>query len=61
MPIYSFECLTCRHEFEEALPFEDYEKKEREGFTCPRCQSKEVEQLILASTLHTSKKSQRSY
>jgi putative FmdB family regulatory protein len=61
MPIFSFECLKCRHEFEETLSFEDYEKKEREGFICPRCQSKEVEQLVLAATLHTPKKSQRSY
>jgi putative FmdB family regulatory protein len=60
MPIYAFECLKCKLEFEEALSFEDYEKKEREGFTCPQCQSKEVEQLILAATLHTSKKSPRS-
>jgi putative FmdB family regulatory protein len=60
MPIYSFECLSCRYEFEEMLSFEDYEKKEREGFSCPRCHSKKVEQLIPAATLHTSKKYHRS-
>ncbi len=57
MPQYSFECLKCGHKFDEFLSVSEYEKKEAEGFTCPKCRSKEVEQLVLGCTVQTKKKS----
>lgn len=57
MPVYSFECLKCGRKFDETLSVTEYEKKERKGFSCPKCKSKEVEQLVLGCTVQTSKKS----
>ncbi len=56
MPVYAFECLKCGHKFEHVMPVGEYEKKVKEGITCPKCQSGEVEQQLLA-TVQTSKKS----
>ena len=57
MPIYSFECQKCRHKFEETISVAEYEKKEKQGFKCPKCHGKNVEQLVLGCTVQTSKKS----
>ena len=57
MPVYTFECLKCGHQFDETLSVTEYEKKEAEGFSCPKCGSQEVDQLVLGCTVQTSKKS----
>ncbi len=57
MPLYSFECLKCSHKFEETLSVKEYEKKEAKGFSCPKCHSKDVEQLVLGCMIQTKKKS----
>ena len=57
MPIYSFECQKCRHKFEETVSVAEYEKKQKQGFKCPKCHGKNVEQLVLGCTVQTSKKS----
>ena len=57
MPTYSFECLKCGHKFDETMPVTAYEKKEAKGFSCPKCRSKKVEQLVVGFMVQTSKKS----
>ncbi len=57
MPQYSFECRKCGHKFDEVLSIAEYEKKEAEGFSCPKCHSKKVEQLVLGCSVQTRKKS----
>ena len=57
MPEYSFECLKCGHKFDQTLSVTEYEKKEAKGFTCPKCRSKNVEQLVLGCMIQTKKKS----
>lgn len=54
MPVYEFLCRNCDKEFTLALRVEDYE---RGGFTCPHCQSREVEQAVTSVSVITSKKS----
>ncbi|HEY1381076.1 MAG TPA: zinc ribbon domain-containing protein [Gemmataceae bacterium] len=39
MPLYEYECRTCKHTFEE-LVFGD------EAVTCPACQGRKLERLI---------------
>lgn len=57
MPVYSFECMKCGHKFDRTMLISEYEKKEKRGFSCPKCDSKDVEQLVLGCTVQTSKKS----
>ena len=54
MPIYEFQCQKCGKEFSLVLPVKEYEQK---GFACPACQTKEVEQLVTATNVITSRKS----
>jgi putative FmdB family regulatory protein len=54
VPIYEFQCLKCGKEFEVALSVKQYEQKE---FACPACRAKEVELLITATNVITSRKS----
>ena len=56
MPIYEFDCLKCKNTFTLMLSFSEYEKKAKAGFRCPKCQSKQVEQLVSAQ-VQTPKKS----
>ncbi|MBP1597735.1 MAG: Zinc ribbon domain [Acidobacteria bacterium] len=57
MPIYSFECSKCGHKFDQTLSLAEFEKKEAKKFSCPKCRSKKVEQLMVGCTVQTSKKS----
>lgn len=54
MPIYEFECLRCQKPFTRVMSVEEYEHKATE---CPECHGKEVEQLVTACQVITSKKS----
>lgn len=54
MPIYEFTCRTCGEEFTEVLSLADYEKHQVE---CPKCGSREVEQVVAPFSVVTSHKS----
>jgi len=54
MPIYEFECKKCHNVFTLIESFSEYD---RHAEKCPKCQSKEVSQLISSATVRTSKKS----
>jgi putative FmdB family regulatory protein len=54
VPTYEFECQKCGKEFELILSLKQYEQKE---FACPACQAKEVEALVTATNVITSRKS----
>ena len=47
MPRYDFECKKCHHQFELQLSLEEREKDVPQK-VCPKCSSKEVEQMISA-------------
>ena len=54
MPTYEFACKKCGEKFMLVESFKDHAAhKER----CPKCQSKQVEQLMSAVYAKTSKKS----
>lgn len=54
MPRYEFNCLDCHHVFTLDLKIAEYEKKK---FSCPKCNSLNVQQQITAFQTITSKKS----
>jgi putative FmdB family regulatory protein len=54
MPLYEFHCNACDKEFTLVVSVHDYEKKD---FSCPSCSSKDVERVIEAVGVITSKKS----
>lgn len=54
MPLYEFLCRKCDREFTIALSLQAYEKKD---YACPRCQGKDVERVVTAAQVITSKKS----
>jgi putative FmdB family regulatory protein len=56
MPVYEFECKECNHRFQELMPVNAWEKKSKDGFTCPKCGSKNVEE-VLSANVQTSRKS----
>lgn len=55
MPIYEFECLKCKKIFSLVLSLADYEKQKKPA--CPKCGSKQVEQVVETFYAVTSKKS----
>jgi putative FmdB family regulatory protein len=54
MPVYEFHCRKCDKEFTLVLSIGEHE---RHDFTCPHCQSKDVEQAVTTVSVVTSKKS----
>lgn len=54
MPTYEFKCRKCNKKFSLVMSLSDYEKKKPK---CPKCASKQVEQLIQSFFAVTSKKS----
>lgn len=56
MPVYEFECKECNRKFEEVISVDAWEKKQKDGFACPKCGSKNVEE-VLSANVQTSKKS----
>ncbi|NLV32853.1 MAG: zinc ribbon domain-containing protein [Acidobacteria bacterium] len=56
MPVYEFECEECSHKFQEMIPVSDWEKKQKDGFSCPECGSRKVEE-VLSANVQTSRKS----
>jgi putative FmdB family regulatory protein len=56
MPVYEFDCKDCNRKFEEVISVDAWEKKQKDGFTCPKCGSKNVEE-VLSANVQTSRKS----
>lgn len=54
MPIYEFQCKKCGEHFSLAEPLKEHDKHEEK---CPKCGGQEVEQVIAAVNVRTSKKS----
>ena len=54
MPIYEFKCQKCGHRFNSVESIAEHDKHKEK---CPQCASAEVESLISAVTVKTSKKS----
>jgi putative FmdB family regulatory protein len=54
MPVHEYVCLDCGKEFTIVLSVQEHE---RGHATCPRCQSKEVEQQPSTGDVVTSRKS----
>jgi len=54
MPIYDFRCRACGADFTLVLSIRDYEGK---AAACPKCQAKDLERLVTAPQVITSKKS----
>lgn len=56
MPVYEFECKNCNRRFQEVISVNTWEEKQKDGFVCPQCGSKNVEEIISAN-VQTSRKS----
>ncbi len=54
MPTYEYECLKCKKIFSVVLSVSEHEKEKPK---CPKCGSKQVEQLVETFFAITSKKS----
>jgi putative FmdB family regulatory protein len=54
MPTYDFHCEKCKISFSLILSFSEYEKRK---YSCPKCKSKKLRQLITSFQTVTSKKS----
>jgi putative FmdB family regulatory protein len=55
MADYEFECKKCEEQFEVHQTFAEHDREPKP--TCPKCGSHDVEQLIEAVHVQTSKKS----
>jgi putative FmdB family regulatory protein len=53
MPIYEYECQTCKKVFTLALSFDQHDHNR---VTCPGCKSSEVRQLISSFIAKTASK-----
>jgi putative FmdB family regulatory protein len=54
MPVYDYVCKDCHHSFETVLTLGEHDKGD---ISCPKCESKDVEQDAVAFYAVTSKKS----
>ena len=54
MPVYDYICKKCRKSFELILTLSEHDKN---NIKCPKCGSKNVEQVFAAFFAVTSKKS----
>jgi len=54
MPVYDYICKKCRKSFELVLTLGEHDKN---NIKCPKCGSKNVEQVFAAFFAVTSKKS----
>jgi putative FmdB family regulatory protein len=57
MPTYEFLCQKCGKVFELSFSISEYERKEKQGVTCPECGSSKVMRQISGFQIKTSKKS----
>ena len=54
VPTYSYKCKKCKKRFEEILSLKEYAEEKRK---CPKCGSRDVEQVLDLFTPKTSRKS----
>jgi putative FmdB family regulatory protein len=54
MPIYEFKCNTCRHMFDVIESVHEHDEHKEK---CPKCNSEDIERVIGAINVQTSKKS----
>lgn len=54
MPVYDYKCLDCKETFTKILTLAEHD---RQVVQCPKCSSKNVEQVVAAFFAVTSKKS----
>jgi putative FmdB family regulatory protein len=54
MPVYDYSCQDCHHSFDRIFSLEEHDKNE---VTCPKCVSKNVEQVAAVFFAVTGKKS----
>jgi len=54
MPIYDYHCKKCGHTFEVTMNIMEHERHPQQK--CPKCKSREVEQLVGHCSVITSKK-----
>ena len=54
MPVYEYVCNDCHHAFEAILTIKEHENAE---LSCPRCNSRNVQQDVAEFFAVTSKKS----
>lgn len=54
MPIYDFKCNSCGHEFDIIESVHEHDEHKEK---CPKCKSSEIERVIGAASVQTSKKS----
>ena len=56
MPIYEFECPSCRKEFQYLI----LKRDERQGVKCPQCGGKKMKRLISRVAYHVSEQERLS-
>ena len=54
MPIYEFKCNSCGHDFDIVESFQEHDKHKEK---CPKCKSEDIERVLSAANVQTSKKS----
>lgn len=54
MPIYDFKCNSCGHEFDLIESVNEHDEHKEK---CPKCKSGDIERVIGAASVQTSKKS----
>ena len=54
MPTYEFECRNCRHRFNLVESITEHDKHREK---CPRCAGTDIQSLISAANVKTSRKS----
>jgi putative FmdB family regulatory protein len=54
MPIYDFKCNSCGHEFDLIESVHEHDEHKEK---CPKCKSKDIERVLGAVSVQTSKKS----
>ncbi len=56
MPIYEYQCLSCKHEFQKLI----LKKEEEEKLLCPECSGKDNKRLISRVAYHSSEEDRLS-
>lgn len=54
MPVYEYVCKDCKQRFEAILTIKEHESKQ---VSCPRCNSRNIEQDVAEFSVVTSRKS----
>ena len=54
MPVYEYICKDCQHKFEAILTLKEHESKQ---VSCPKCNSRKIEQDVAEFFAVTSRKS----